>query len=111
MQLYNSDTRPVQRGTPPSRVETVAPTNPTTPVAPGAQGELSPFAKVLARVSKEMDKGEALMNKIEHTTGPLPPTELLHLQVGMYRYTESIMVVAKVTDSVMNAVKTVINKE
>ena len=73
-----------------------------------APDEPSPFAKILAGLGREVDKGEGLVEKAVHGGKELGNVELLALQAGVYRYSEAVGVTAKLVDRATSGVKTVI---
>ena len=70
--------------------------------------EPSPFARVLAGLGREVDRGEGLVNKAVHGGKELGNVELLALQAGVYRYSEAVDLTAKLVDRATSGVKTVI---
>lgn len=69
----------------------------------------SPFALVLQRLGREVDRGEALTRKaIEGGGRDLGNGELLALQAGVYRYSEAVDLSAKLVDRASSGVKTVL---
>lgn len=70
----------------------------------------SPFAQVLARLGREVDRGERVVRRaIEGAGGrDLGPGELLALQAGVYRYSEAVDLTAKLVDRASGGVKTVL---
>lgn len=73
-----------------------------------AADEPSPFAKILAGLGREVDKGEGLVEKAVHGGKELGNIELLALQAGVYRYSEAVDLTAKLVDRATSGVKTVI---
>lgn len=76
--------------------------------APRAPHEPSPFAKVLAGLGREIDRGEGLVDKAVHGGKELGNVELLALQAGVYRYSEAVDLTAKLVDRATSGVKTVL---
>ena len=71
----------------------------------------SPFARILASLGREVDRGETLVRRA--TAGAasgkeLGSLELLALQAGVYRYSEAVDLSAKLVDRASNGVKTVL---
>jgi len=99
--LPNSDARPINR---PQHVQAPDPTT-----APKSTETVS-FAATLNRVGKEMNAGEGLIEKATHATSAMPLHEVVALQAGMYRYTETLTVVSKSVDGLTNGLKTVLQK-
>jgi hypothetical protein len=82
---------------------------PAAPVAPAAPTEgPSPFARILHGLGREADRGEALVQSALRGGGSSDATDLLRLQAGVYRYTESIDLATKLVDRATSGVKTVI---
>jgi len=82
---------------------------PAAPVAPAAPTEgPSPFARILHGLGREADRGEALVQSALRGGGSADATDLLRLQAGVYRYTESIDLATKLVDRATSGVKTVI---
>lgn len=73
-----------------------------------AADEPSPFAKILAGLGREVDKGEGLVDKAVRGGQELGNVELLALQAGVYRYSEAVDLTAKLVDRATSGVKTVI---
>lgn len=74
---------------------------------PPTSEELSPFARVLRGLGREIDRGEHMVRGALRG-GDLGPGELLALQAGVYRYSEAVDLAAKLVDRATNGVKTVI---
>jgi len=71
--------------------------------------EPSPFALLVRRLGREVDRGEALTRKaIEGGGKDLGSGELLALQAGVYRYSEAVDLSAKLVDRASSGVKTVL---
>ncbi|MBX3233629.1 MAG: hypothetical protein KIT84_21015 [Labilithrix sp.] len=70
--------------------------------------EPSPFARVLAGLGRECDRGEKLVEKAVGSGKELGNVELLALQAGVYRYSEAVDLSAKLVDRATNGVKTVL---
>ncbi len=83
---------------------------PTSPPAESADAAApSPFALLLRRLGREVDRGEALTRRaIEGGGKDLGTGELLALQAGVYRYSEAVDLSAKLVDRAANGVKTVL---
>lgn len=65
------------------------------------------FKAILTELAKRMDDGEASVNAVTKAAPTLGPGgELLALQAGVYRYTETFEVAAKLVDKASSAVKT-----
>lgn len=86
----------------------IAPTAPVSPSSPGAvSAPNSTFKDVLSGLAQRMDQGETSVKAALHTAPKLGPAgELLMLQAGVYRYSETFEVAAKMVDKATNAVKT-----
>jgi hypothetical protein len=71
--------------------------------------ELSPFAKILRGLGREVDRGEAVVARAVGGAGQdLGNVELLALQAGVYRYSEAVDLSAKLVDRATSGVKTVL---
>ena len=72
----------------------------------------SPFARLLQGLGDEATRGEALMrNAMGATRGggrDFAPGELLALQAGVYRYSETVDLASKLVDRATSGVKTVV---
>jgi hypothetical protein len=77
---------------------------------PHGRGEApSPFAVLLQRLGREVDRGEQLTKRaIEGGGKDLGNGELLALQAGVYRYSEAVDLSAKLVDRASSGVKTVL---
>lgn len=91
-----------------SRKPTIRAEKPQKVEAPRAPDEPSPFAKILAGLGREVDRGEGLVDKAVHGGKELGNVELLALQAGVYRYSEAVDLTAKLVDRATSGVKTVI---
>jgi hypothetical protein len=70
---------------------------------------MSPFARILHGLGREVDRGERLVRRATASGGQdLGPSELLALQAGVYRYSEAVDLSAKLVDRATNGVKTVL---
>lgn len=90
---------------PPPKVQSPEPRATGSP--PKNDDEPSPFARILRRLGREVDRGERMVGRALHG-GDLGPGELLALQAGVYRYSEAVDLTAKLVDRATNGVKTVI---
>ena len=64
------------------------------------------FQKALGSLGKEIDKGEKLVHRALRGGGHLGAGDLIALQAGIYRYSESVDLAAKLVDRAGNAVRT-----
>lgn len=78
------------------------------PGSPAEAGEPSPFQRMLHGIGREVERGEATVRQAMHAGGTLGAGELLALQAGVYRYSESVDLAAKLVDRASSSVKTVI---
>ncbi len=76
--------------------------------APAPAEGPSPFARILHGLGKEADRGEALVQGALRGGGSMESGDLLRLQAGVYRYTESIDLATKLVDRATSGVKTVV---
>ncbi len=73
-----------------------------------ATHEPSPFAKLVAGLGDEVNRGEHTMMQAMHGGGGMGPEQLLALQAGVYRYSEAVDLAAKLVDRASNGLKTVV---
>ena len=87
------------------------PTPKTIHVAPPprAEGERSPFQKLVDGLGGEINRGERTVRGALHAGGDMEPSELLALQAGVYRYSEAVDLASKLVDKASSGVKTVVN--
>jgi hypothetical protein len=83
------------------------------PREPGGEEALSPFAKVLEGLGREVDRGESMVHRAlgahgDAHEGQMGNVELLALQAGVYRYSEAVDLSAKLVDRAASGVKTVL---
>ncbi len=97
------------------RLQTSIPHHPKVPSrtpspTPSPSPEPSLFSRVLHGLTREVDRGEALLGRISTPSGAreLGNVELLALQAGVYRYSEAVDLSAKLVDRATSGVKTVI---
>lgn len=84
---------------------------PAPAVAPERSGEPEPdFARVLRTLGARIDEGSRLMARVEHG-GALDARQLIALQSGIYRYTESVELAAKLVDRAGNAIRTTLQSQ
>lgn len=77
--------------------------------APPTDGAPSQFARMLHGIGQEINHGEAMVHAaLNSAGGNLGATELLALQAGMYRYSESIDLASRLVDHATSSLKTVI---
>ena len=87
-----------------------APPSATPPLDPNADPP-SPFASLLRGLGREVTTGESQMRSAINSTKSghdLGPSELLALQAGVYRYTDTVDLASKLVDRATSSVKTVI---
>jgi hypothetical protein len=77
----------------------------------GADHDASPFARLLGGLGREVNAGEAqvrgALDAAKRGAG-LGPAELLALQAGVYRYSETVDLASKLVDRATSGVKTVV---
>jgi len=105
--------RAIGEGPPPPPV-TQTPASAKVPVqaAPRADGEPSPFARMLEGLGREVSSGERMMRgaiAAGRSGQDVGPSELLALQAGVYRYSEAVDLASKLIDRASSGLKTVIN--
>jgi hypothetical protein len=94
------------------------------PPSPIAEGSLPPvassgtaprptegFSTVLRTLGGRIDEGAQLMARAERTGPALDARQLIALQAGIYRYTESVELAAKLIDRANNAIKTTLQSQ
>ncbi len=79
----------------------------TSPVAGVSREKTTSFKDVLATLGQRMDQGEGSVQAALKAAPRMGPAgELLVLQAGVYQYTETFEVAAKMVDKGTNAIKT-----
>jgi hypothetical protein len=79
------------------------------PRQPAREETLSPFAKVLKGLGREVDRGESMVHRaLGAHDGQMGNVELLALQAGVYRYSEAVDLSAKLVDRAASGIKTVL---
>jgi hypothetical protein len=90
-------------------IETAAKTTTAPPAA--AEGP-SPFARILRGLAREVDHGEAVVQRTLNGKGAngqeLGTGELLALQAGVYRYSEAVDLASRLVDRAASGVKTIL---
>jgi hypothetical protein len=84
---------------------------PVPPAPKEASEPLSPFARILRGLGREVDQGEKVVNRALNAGAggqELGTGDLLALQAGVYRYSEAVDLSAKLIDRGTNGVKTVL---
>ncbi len=71
-------------------------------------GEPSPFQRLLRGIGREVERGESTVRRAIQAGGAMGAPELLALQAGVYRYSESVDLAAKLVDRASSGVKTVV---
>lgn len=103
MVIRTADTRP-----PPAPAAQAPGSRPqASETPPPTRDDPSPFAMLLRSLGREMNRGEALVQRAM-SGGQLEAPQLLALQAGVYRYSESVDLAAKLVDRTSNGVKTVV---
>ena len=69
------------------------------------------FRDVLESTMDSVDSGTNAMNRAVRGAGNLDNQQLLQLQAKVYRYTETVDLVAKVTERTTSAAKTVLQSQ
>jgi hypothetical protein len=105
------DTSPKTHG--PIKKEPVGHTKerPAPPEPKEASEPMSPFARILRGLGREVDHGEKVVNRALNAGAggqELGTGDLLALQAGVYRYSEAVDLSAKLIDRGTNGVKTVL---
>jgi hypothetical protein len=78
------------------------------PAAEATPGEPSAFHKLLHGLGREVERGETTVRQAMRSGGAMGASELLALQAGVYRYSESVDLAAKLVDRASSGVKTVV---
>ena len=84
---------------------------PRPPEPNEASESMSPFARILRGLGREVDQGEKVVSRALHAGAggqELGTADLLALQAGVYRYSEAVDLSAKLVDRATNGVKTVL---
>ncbi len=68
----------------------------------------SAFHRLLHGIGREVARGEATVRGALHAGGNMGAAELLALQAGVYRYSESVDLAAKLVDRASSGVRTVV---
>jgi hypothetical protein len=68
-----------------------------------------PFAHALAELCREVDRGQQLIDRALSGGASLSAVELITLQAGIYRFSESVDLVAKIVDRAGQAVRTALS--
>jgi hypothetical protein len=104
MKISLSDpTRPIDLASP-------AIARPTPAVTPRNEGE-GAFAEMLRGIGRELGRGEATTRAAitsMSNESDMPPSRLIALQTGVYRYSETIDLASHLVDRVTSGVKTVL---
>ena len=80
---------------------------PSPPAAPPSHDTGSDFKRLLASLGRELDLGEALVERARTGgIGGLGAAELIAVQAGIYRYAEAVELTAKFVDRAQNAIRT-----
>jgi hypothetical protein len=101
-------------------MDVLPPISPATQT-PSADTEVTPKAKVepkgdsfgavMERLGERLDSGEKLAQSATHVKPGLDAGQLIALQAGIYRYTETVELASKLVDKVGNAVKTTMQSQ
>jgi hypothetical protein len=75
------------------------------PPRPDGAGSTSDFAAILQRLGERVDQGEALIARVERGGGNFDAAGLIALQAGIYRYSETVELAAKLVDRMGTAIK------
>lgn len=99
------------------RLSTEAPSSPALPArvsapasaTPPPSTEPSPFAKLVRSLGREVDRGEATVQRaLAPGKSEMAPSDLLALQAGIYRYSEAVDLSAKLVDRATSGLRTVL---
>jgi hypothetical protein len=85
-----------------------APSHETRP--PSSPDSPSPFARLVRGIGHEVERSEALVHQAIASArgGQLSPSELIALQDGVYRYSETVDLASRLVDHATSALKTVL---
>jgi hypothetical protein len=65
------------------------------------------FSHLLRRIGRELDQGEAMMQRVVASSGrALDAAQLIALQAGIYRYSEMVDLAGRFADRSANAIRT-----
>lgn len=78
------------------------------PAAPAAPEEPSAFQRVLHGIGREVERGEATVRRALQGGSSMGAGDLLALQAGVYRYSESVDLAAKLVDRATSGIRTVV---
>lgn len=70
-----------------------------------------PFRNTFETWVRKLDEGEKLVSEVGRRGGDYSPSELLALQVGIYRYAEMVDLSAKVVERAASTVKTLLQAQ
>lgn len=101
--MIGSERRPPPPNPPSTPSSTPSSTAPAAPTE-----EPSAFARLVRSLGNEMNRGEAVMRAAMSGGGQLEAGQLLALQAGVYRYSESVDLAAKLVERGSSSVKTVV---
>lgn len=73
-----------------------------------ASGGHSAFSQLVHGLGTEINRGEAMMRGAVTAAHDLGPTELIALQAGVYRYSETIDLASRLVDHATGSIKTVV---
>ena len=68
------------------------------------------FTEVLAGVGGELDRGQMLMERAASGVGSQDAAQLISLQAGIYRYSETVELVSKVVEQTQSALRTTLSE-
>jgi hypothetical protein len=74
----------------------------------------APFARLLERLGREVEQGEALVRSAIHMPNSgknLDPADLIALQAGVYRYGEAVDLASRLVDRATASVKTIVQAQ
>jgi len=77
---------------------------------PAVEPERASFKSIVARLGREIDRGEALVGRAVYGShSGLDAAGLIALQAGIYRYSEAVDLAAKMVDRAGSAIKTTLS--
>lgn len=76
-----------------------------------AAPQQSRFAEMLGGLTADLDTGQKLMSRVVRSGAQMSPQQLLAVQAGIYRYSETLELAAKVVDKASNAIRTTLQSQ
>ncbi len=71
----------------------------------------SRFGEMLDDLGTDLDRGQQMMARVVRSGAQMSAQQLLAVQAGIYRYSETLELAAKVVDKASNAVRTTLQSQ